>query len=284
MTTTKTLTAGTLYIVATPIGNLDDLTPRAINVLQRVDYIAAEDTRHSLPLLKAFAIRTPAISLHEYNERERTTEIVSRLQKGESIALISDAGTPLISDPGYHLVHEVRAQGIQVVPVPGACAAIAALCAAGLPTDKFIFEGFLPVKSAARRERFHALLYETRTTIFYEAPRRILECLEDILQVLGPERQIVIARELTKIFEVIRSGVANELLTWIKEDDNQQRGEMVLLIEGAKENKNKEEQVIQHMLSILLTELPLKQAVNLTAKITGNKKNDIYDRALQMKQ
>jgi len=284
--TTKKPSLGTLYIVATPIGNLQDMTLRAINVLKTIDYIAAEDTRHSLPLLQKFNIHTPTISLHEYNERERTDELLKRLKQGQSIALISDAGTPLISDPGYFLVHKARALGICVVPLPGACAAITALCAAGLPTDKFIFEGFLPVKSKLRQERFQAFLHESRTIIFYEAPRRILECLVDLQNVLGNERQIVIARELTKIFEIIHTGKANELLSWIKEDENQRRGEMVVLLEGAKENKNAEEreQIIEHVLSILLSELPLKQAVDLTVKITRNKKNDIYNRALHIRQ
>jgi 16S rRNA (cytidine1402-2'-O)-methyltransferase len=277
---------GILYIVATPIGNLQDITLRAIDVLQKVDVIAAEDTRHSLPLLRQFAIAAPTISLHEYNERERTDELLKRLQEGQSIALISDAGTPLISDPGYFLVHEARALGIRVVPIPGACAAISALSAAGLPTDRFIFEGFLPVKSSARKKRLQALLHEPRTIIFYEAPRRILECLEDLDSLFEHDRQIVIARELTKVFEVIRAGTIIELITWIKTNDNQQRGEMVVLVEGAKKNKDANEQSIESIesiLSILLAELPLKQAVELTAKITGNKKNNIYKRALQIK-
>jgi 16S rRNA (cytidine1402-2'-O)-methyltransferase len=281
--TMKRHQVGTLYIVATPIGNLQDMTLRAVEVLQKVDYIAAEDTRHSLPLLKHFAIKTPTISLHEYNERERADELLKRLQLGESIALISDAGTPLISDPGYFLVREARGLDICVVPVPGACAAIAALSVSGLPTDRFIFEGFLPVKSMARQERLYALLHESRTIIFYEAPRRILDFLKDIEKVMGEDRQIVLARELTKIFETICTGSPSELITWIEKDSNQQRGEMVVLLEGAQKNKNSEELAVEQVLSILLAELPLKQAVDLATKITRNKKNDIYDRALQMK-
>lgn len=274
---------GTLYIVATPIGNLDDMTFRAIDILKKVDYIAAEDTRHSLPLLKHFAIATPMISLHEYNERERTDEILKRLRQGQSIALITDAGTPLISDPGYFLVHEARTMGMRIVPIPGACAAISALCVSGLPTDRFIFEGFLPVKSAARQERLNALLYETRTIIFYEAPRRILDLLRDIDTVMGHDRKIVLARELTKRFETIQEGSPSQLINWISEDTNQERGELVVLLQGTSEKIEKEKQSIEHVLSVLLPELPLKQAVELTTKITKLKKNDIYQCALQMK-
>lgn len=276
---------GTLYIVATPIGNLQDMSLRAVEVLQAVDCIAAEDTRHSLPLLRQFAINTKTISLHEHNERERANELLKRLQQGESIALISDAGTPLISDPGYFLVHEARQLGIRIVPVPGACAAIAALSAAGLPTDRFIFEGFLPVKSKARQERLQALVHESRTLIFYEAPRRILDLLYGIKLVMGAERKVVLARELTKIYETIHEGSASELIAWVEQDSNQERGEMVVLVEGLKAiSLDKKTLEVEHVLSILLDALPLKQAVELTAKITQNKKNDIYDRALQMKK
>lgn len=275
---------GTLYIVATPIGNLQDISLRAVEVLQEVDCIAAEDTRHSLPLLRQFAIPTKSISLHDHNERERADELLRRLQQGESIALISDAGTPLISDPGYFLVHEARQLGIKVVPIPGACAAIAALSASGLPTDKFVFEGFLPVKSRARQERLQHLVREARTMIFYESPRRVLEMLQDVQTIMGADRNVVLARELTKVFETIQTGPVAELIAWIEQDSNQERGEMVVLIEGAKETSSDEKSVAtDHVLSILLASLPLKQAVELTAKITGNKKNEIYDRALQMK-
>jgi 16S rRNA (cytidine1402-2'-O)-methyltransferase len=275
--------AGILYILATPIGNLKDITLRAIDVLQEVDFIAAEDTRHSLPLLRHFSINTPTISLHDYNERERTAELIKRLQKGESIALISDAGTPLISDPGYFLVHEARDCGIRVIPIPGACAAITALCAAGLPTDAFIFEGFLPVKAKQRKERLEIFQKEARTVVFYESPRRLVDCLEDIYEVLGDKRKIVIARELTKVFETIHQGTARELIRWVNEDINQTRGEIVLLLEGVLNNPEDELHSIQHVLSILISELPLKQAVDLTAKITKGKKNDIYQLALELK-
>lgn len=274
---------GALYIVATPIGNLQDITLRAIEVLQKVDCIAAEDTRHSLPFLKHFSITTPTISLHEYNERERTDELLKRLHTGESIALISDAGTPLISDPGYFLVREAREQGIRVIPIPGACAAITALCASGFPTEQFIFEGFLPVKSKQRKDILTMFQHETRTVIFYEAPRRLMECLEDVREILGDERKIVIARELTKVFETIHEGSATQLIHGIHEDNNQARGEIVILLKGATKNHNEEIDVIQQVLSILITDLPLKQAVDLTTKITKGKKNDIYQLALKMK-
>ncbi|MBV8801359.1 MAG: 16S rRNA (cytidine(1402)-2'-O)-methyltransferase [Gammaproteobacteria bacterium] len=275
---------GVLYIVATPIGNLQDITLRAIEVLQKVDCIAAEDTRHSLPLLKQFSIHTAIISLHEYNERERTNELLKRLQNGESIALISDAGTPLISDPGYFLVREVRELGIRVIPIPGACAAITALCAAGLPTDKFVFEGFLPVKSKQRKDALTPFKHEMRTVIFYESPRRLLECLEDIQEVLGNERKIIIGRELTKLFETIQAGTATQLISWINADNNQTRGEIVILLEGVTKKQNEEIDFIQEVLSLLINELPLKQAVDLTMKITKGKKNVIYQLALQMKK
>jgi 16S rRNA (cytidine1402-2'-O)-methyltransferase len=276
---------GTLYIVATPIGNLQDISLRAVEVLQKVDCIAAEDTRHSLALLRQFAINTKTISLHEHNERERADELLKRLQAGESIALISDAGTPLISDPGYFLVREARQLGIRIVPIPGACAAIAALSAAGLPTDRFVFEGFLPVKSKLRQDRLAALVRESRTMIFYEAPRRIIDLLQDIQAVLGAERWVVIARELTKVFETIHAAPVAELIAWVEQDSNQERGEMVVLVAGAKEsNADQALFAVEHVLAVLLETLPLKQAVALATKITGKKKNDIYQQALQMKQ
>ncbi len=275
---------GTLYVVATPIGNLADMSPRAIETLKSVDCIAAEDTRHSAPLLQHFMIGTKTIALHEHNERERTANLLERLQAGESIALISDAGTPLINDPGYFLVREVRKAGIRVVPIPGPCALIAALSVSGLPTDKFCFEGFLPAKSKNRKNQLELLRQETRTIIFYETPHRILESLEDMLQVFGGEREVVIARELTKMFETVYSATLSELVDWVRNDANQQRGEIVLMMKGA-ETVPAETGVISvdHILTILLADLPLKQAVELAGKMTGKRKNDIYQRALELK-
>jgi 16S rRNA (cytidine1402-2'-O)-methyltransferase len=274
---------GILYVVATPIGNLHDMTMRAIEVLKTVNCIVAEDTRHSQPLMQQYAIKTQMIALHEHNERERTLKLLERLQQGESIALISDAGTPLISDPGYYLVREARAAGIKVVPLPGACAAIAALCVAGLPTDRFIFEGFLPAKAGARLQRLERLSNESRTMIFYEAPHRILDLLQALLQVFGGERQVVLAREMTKMFETIKSDALSELIPWVQADTNQQRGEFVVIVAGMQEVSSEVEQEMLRILGVLLESLPLKQAVELVSKITGQKKNEIYEIALQLK-
>lgn len=276
---------GVLYIVATPIGNLQDITFRAIDILRSVHSIAAEDTRHSMFLLTQYAIHTPVISLHEHNERERVSIMIDKLMKGESIALISDAGTPLISDPGYFLVREVRDQGIRVVPVPGPCAAIAALCASGLPTDKFIFAGFLANKSKKRKDSLIKFIYESATVIFYESPHRIVDLLADMQEVFGPERRVVIARELTKVFETIRSGILAELIDWVNHDENQQKGEIVVLLEGLKGQVTNDAMVeMRKMLSVLLEAVPLKQAVDIATKLSGQRKNEIYELALQLKQ
>ena len=272
---------GILYIVSTPLGNLQDMSLRAVDILKQVDRIAAEDTRHSFTLLQHFAIKTPMISLHEYNERERVAQLLERLTQGESIALISDAGTPLISDPGYILVREARAAGIKVVPIPGPCAAIAALSVAGLATDRFVFEGFLPTKSKLRKERLAILSKETRTMIIYEAPHRIVDLLRDLEQQWGGQRKGVIARELTKIYETIYSGTFTEILQWLESDENQQRGEMVVIVEGAQETAAIEKTIsTDHVLSTLLASLPLKQAVEIAAEITGQRKNELYKCAL----
>ncbi|MDR3492045.1 MAG: 16S rRNA (cytidine(1402)-2'-O)-methyltransferase [Gammaproteobacteria bacterium] len=273
---------GILYVVATPIGNMQDMSLRAIEVLKTVDCIVAEDTRHSQPLLRHFLITTPIIALHEHNEREKTKTLLERLEKGESIALISDAGTPLISDPGYYLVREARVAGIKTVPVPGACAAIAALSVAGLPTDRFVFEGFLPAKSGPRMQRLQALNNETRTMIFYESPHRILDLLEAMRTAWAPTRSAVIAREVTKLFETITSGTLEELINWVKSDTNQERGEMVVVVEGMKEDLLDTQETYHDMLVILLDALPLKQAVELVTKITGQKKNTVYNLALKI--
>jgi 16S rRNA (cytidine1402-2'-O)-methyltransferase len=275
---------GILYIVATPIGNLQDMSLRAIEVLKGVDGIVAEDTRHSQLLLQHFCIPTPVAALHEHNERERTHQLLSRLQQGEEIALISDAGTPLISDPGYYLVRAAHEAGIRVVPIPGACAAVAALSAAGLATDRFIFEGFLSAKAGAREQRLKELRDESGTLIFYEAPHRVLDLLQAMLSIFGSERRVVLARELTKLFETIKSAPLQELVEWVRGDPNQQRGEIVLLVEGLKEVADTTLQEMRRILTTLLAELPLKQAVELTTKITGIKKNEVYALALELKK
>lgn len=275
---------GVLYVVATPIGNLDDWSPRAVATLKAVKVIAAEDTRHSGRLMQHFDIGTPLFALHDHNEGARAEGLVARLAAGEDVALISDAGTPLISDPGYRLVAAVQAAGLQVVPVPGACAAIAALSAAGLPSDRFIFEGFLPAKANARRERLAALALEPRTLIFYEAPHRIAECLADMADALGPERRVTLAREITKTFETIRQLPLGEMRDWVAADANQQRGESVLVLEGAPARTEAADWTeADRVLGILMAELAPRQAAALAAQITGLKKNALYERALAAK-
>lgn len=275
---------GTLYIVATPIGNLGDMTQRAIEVLQSVDKIAAEDTRHSAQLLKHYSISKPLLSLHNFNERERIEKVMAALLAGDSVALISDAGTPLISDPGYHLVKEAHVAGIPVSPIPGACAAIAALSAAGLPTDKFIFEGFLPAKEEARKQALKALQHESRTLVFYEAPHRLQETLQSMLVVFGGERRAVVGREISKVYESILSLTLEQLVGHYNAHADQCRGEIVILLEGIKAENIKEVAVTsQAVLEVLLEELPLKQAAALASKITGDRKNELYDLALRMR-
>lgn len=271
---------GVLYIVATPIGNLEDMTFRAIDVLKKVSWIAAEDTRHSGSLLKHYSIKTPLFALHDHNERDRTEELLNRLKNGESIALISDAGTPLISDPGYFLVRETRAAGVKVIPIPGPCAAICALSVSGLATDRFVFEGFLTSKTQARLDHLTTLIHEPRTLVFYEAPHRILDTLHALVSVFGPHRKAVLARELTKMFETVHEGELGELAEWVKLDSNQQRGEIVLMVEGNKQANRFEG---QEVLLLLLENLPLKQAVEVAAKITGQRKNELYQLALTLK-
>jgi 16S rRNA (cytidine1402-2'-O)-methyltransferase len=268
-----------LYVVATPIGNLEDFSPRAINTLQNVNQIAAEDTRHSQKLLKHFGIVTSVISLHEHNEAVSSKLLLDCLKKNQSIALISDAGTPLINDPGYRLVKLAHQHGIPVIPIPGPCALITALCASGLTCDRFIFEGFLPGKSIARQKKLLEFLHETRTSIFYEAPHRILELIDDMLAVFGPKRYVVLARELTKTFETIHGDNLEQLKIWLNLDRNQQKGEFVVLVEGA-EYLNPYEIDKQRILGILLDELPIKQATSIAAKITHEKKNKLYALAL----
>ncbi len=277
---------GSLYVVATPIGNLDDISARALNILRSVALIAAEDTRHSARLMQHFGISTPLAACHEHNERDQGGRFLARLQAGEDVALISDAGTPLISDPGYHLVRQARAAGIAVVPVPGACALIAALSAAGLPSDRFIFEGFLPAKAAGRRARLEQVKEESRTLIFYEAPHRILECLQDMQAVFGDERPALLARELTKTFETLKGMPLAELAAWVEADSNQQRGECVVLVAGwqAPEGEDAISAEAMRVLNLLLAEMPLKRAAALAAEITGVRKNLLYQVALEQQK
>jgi len=275
---------GILYIVATPIGNLGDISERALQVLRTVSLIAVEDTRHSARLLQNFGIATPMLAYHDFNESERAARLLARIQAGECVALISDAGTPLVSDPGYQLVRQAHAQGLPVVPVPGACAAIAALCSAGQASDRFVFEGFLPAKTAARKAALTALRAESRTIIFYEAPHRILECLTDMVECLGGTREATLARELTKTYETILHATLAELLARVNSDANQQKGEIVLVVAGQPAVMEEVDQQALHTLKILLAELPLKQAAALAAQITGVKKNLLYELALQWKQ
>ncbi|PKM24796.1 MAG: 16S rRNA (cytidine(1402)-2'-O)-methyltransferase [Gammaproteobacteria bacterium HGW-Gammaproteobacteria-13] len=277
---------GSLYVVATPIGNLDDISARALTILRGVALIAAEDTRHSARLMQHFGIGTPLAACHEHNERDQGGRFLARLLAGDDVALISDAGTPLISDPGYHLVRQARAAGIAVVPVPGACALIAALSAAGLPSDRFIFEGFLPAKAAGRRGRLEQVKEEPRTLIFYEAPHRILECLQDMQAVFGDERPALLARELTKTFETLKGMPLAELAAWVAADSNQQRGECVVLVAGwqAPEGEEAVSAEAMRVLNLLLAEMPLKRAAALAAEITGVRKNLLYQAALEQQK
>ena len=277
------MTTAILYVVSTPIGNLQDLTPRAIATLNRVDLIAAEDTRHSGRLMQHFAISTPMVALHDHNERQRAQSLVQKLAEGQSIALISDAGTPLISDPGYHLVSAVRDAGYQVVPVVGPCALIAGLSVSGLATDRFSFYGFLPAKSSGRRQQLQQLERVTHTQVFYESPHRIVATVDDIVAVMGANRRLVLARELTKTFETVYGAKASEVQAWLAADHNQQKGEFVVLLEGAEPQQLQEigpEE--ERMLALLLAELPIKKAAAITASMTGHKKKALYDRALEL--
>jgi 16S rRNA (cytidine1402-2'-O)-methyltransferase len=270
-------TPGCLWVVATPIGHRDDFSARAVEILRNVAVIAAEDTRHSRPLLQHYNIGTPLIALHEHNEREAVDAVVRRLQGGESVALISDAGTPLVSDPGFRLVRAARAAGIRCAPVPGACAAIAALSVAGLPSDRFAFEGFLPPKSAARRARLQALAGEPRTLIFYESSHRVAESLADMRDVFGGEREAVLARELTKLFETVIGEPLDELAARVAADPDQQRGECVLLVAGRGEEADAKLAEGQRVFAILREELPPAKAAKLAAAISGAPRKALYE-------
>ncbi|MCU5773356.1 16S rRNA (cytidine(1402)-2'-O)-methyltransferase [Erwiniaceae bacterium BAC15a-03b] len=279
------ISASTLYIVPTPIGNLGDITQRALTVLASVDLIAAEDTRHTGLLLQHFAINARLFALHDHNEQQKAELLLAKLQEGQSIALVSDAGTPLINDPGYHLVRRCREAGIRVVPLPGACAAIAALSAAGLPSDRFCYEGFLPAKSKGRCDALRALEQEPRTLIFYESTHRLLDSMQDIVTVLGADRYVVLAREITKTWESIQGAPIGELLAWVKEDENRRKGEMVLIIEGYKQQADDAlPPEALRTLALLQAELPLKKAAAITAEIHGLKKNALYKYALEQQE
>ena len=269
---------GILYIVATPIGNLQDITQRALETFVQVDLIAAEDTRHSGLLLSHYGIKKPFFALHDHNEQEKAHILVEKLKQGSNIALISDAGTPLISDPGFHLVRQCREAGIRVVPLPGACAAITALCASGIASDRFCFEGFLPAKSKARKDKLKNIAEEDRTLIFYESTHRILDTLEDMQSVLGEERYIVLAREMTKTWEAITGNTIKNLREWLLEDPNRTKGEMVLIVEGKPKSDNNDEISPQAVkaLELIAEELPLKKAAAIVAELYGYKKNALY--------
>ncbi|MFA5589193.1 MAG: 16S rRNA (cytidine(1402)-2'-O)-methyltransferase [Lysobacteraceae bacterium] len=270
-------TPGRLHVVATPIGNLGDLSPRALETLRSVDAIAAEDTRHTQKLLAAFGARATLIALHDHNEAAQSAQLVARMLAGADIALVSDAGTPLISDPGFRLVCAAREAGIEVTPVPGACAAIAALSVAGIASDRFVFEGFLPNKATARRERLNALAAEPRTLIFYESSHRIAATLDDAAAAFGPQRHAVLARELTKRFETVLDGTLAELVERLAQDADQHRGEFVLIVEGAPEGDDDTALVLgRRAFSLLREHLPPSQAARLAAEISGAPRKRLY--------
>lgn len=272
-----------LYVVATPIGNLSDITLRALEVLGGADTIAAEDTRNTRHLLHHHGISDARLlTLHQHNERGAAEKVITLLRQGQSVALVTDAGTPAVSDPGAVLVEAVREAGFRVIPIPGASAAVAALSASGLGAPHFLFYGFLPNKSAARRTALQALAEHHYTLVFYEAPHRILECTEDLRAVFGDEREIVFAREITKLFENIHRCKLGEAMAWLNSDPNNQRGEFVLLVSGAEAREGLDAGT-GRTLALLLEELPLKQAVQLAVKITGANKNELYQRALELK-
>jgi len=279
MTTKK----GVLYVVATPIGNLADISQRAKTTLESVAFVAAEDTRHTGQLLKHLGIKNKLVSLHDFNERNKTAFIIEQLEQGENIALVSDAGTPLISDPGFFLVREVRSAGFTVVPVPGACAMVAALSVSGIATDRFAFEGFLASKSATRQKQLKALVNEQRTMIFYESTHRIESSIGDMKSIFGGERHATIARELTKTFETIYTDTLDNLINWMHGDKQQKKGEFVVIVSGNPQESSSSEIEADRMVDILLTQLPITQAASLVAEISGERKKDLYQRALNRK-
>ncbi|QVR67011.1 16S rRNA (cytidine(1402)-2'-O)-methyltransferase [Acinetobacter sp. BHS4] len=273
-----------LFVVATPIGHLDDMTFRAIDILKSVSLVAAEDTRQSAQLFKHYNISTQLTACHDHNESNKIEQLVQRLLAGDNVALISDAGTPLISDPGFKLVRAAQEHGIKVVPVPGACAAIAALSAVGLPSDRFSFEGFLPSKASQRISQLEKLKNETQTLIFYEAPHRILECVKNMAEVFGENRPVGFAREITKTFETIKKMTLKDLVSFIENDHNQEKGEIVLVVGGAPEKTDLEQEKLDELLKRLLQDLSVKAASQLAADLTGIKKKVAYQRALELTQ
>jgi 16S rRNA (cytidine1402-2'-O)-methyltransferase len=277
---------GTLYVVATPIGNLDDLSPRATRTLAHVDVVAAEDTRHSGRLLSHLGIQKRMIALHDHNEKDRAAGILAELKAGRDVALISDAGTPLISDPGYVLVRDARAAGYRVSPIPGPCALVVALSAAGLPTDRFLYVGFLPAKRSGRRASLEPLASESATLVFYESPHRILESVRDIAEVLGEDREMVLGREITKTFETFYSGSVAEVLAELEQDPHGTRGEFVVMVRGAMAQPGNDDAAtmdVDRVLRVLLAELPVKKVAKMASELTGLSKNELYQRALALK-
>ena len=276
---------GVLYVVATPIGNRDDISRRALDLLKSVDLIAAEDTRHSQKLLQHYAIATRLLAYHDHASERQAAKIIAALESGLNVALISDAGTPLISDPGYRLVRELRQRGMQVCPVPGASALICALSAAGLPTDRFSFEGFLPAKSAARRQAFEKMRSSAHTSVFYESPHRILESLHDAVVILGADREAVLARELTKTYETFLGSTLGEISARVEADDNQRRGELVLMLRGVDPRSESDAELdaeSERVLGLLLAELPPKKAAKLASQITGVPTKILYSKAVEL--
>ncbi|OFA09159.1 16S rRNA (cytidine(1402)-2'-O)-methyltransferase [Duganella phyllosphaerae] len=280
----QTYPSATLYVVATPIGNVADISVRALHVLSLVDAVACEDTRNTAQLMTRFGLHRPLIAAHQHNEREVAETLIARLQAGERIALVSDAGTPAVSDPGARIVEAVRAAGLRVLPLPGASAAVTALSASGLVNDQFYFVGFLPAKARQRENFLSTLRTVTATMVFYEAPHRILDCATALAAVFEPEREVVFARELTKMFEEIHRCPLSEAEAWIRADAHREKGEFVVLLAGAPSQDGESDADAERILKILLTECSVKQAASLAAQITGRKKNALYDRALQLKQ
>lgn len=273
----------TLYVVATPIGNVTDISLRALHLLSLADAVACEDTRNTAHLLTRFGLNKPLIAAHQHNEREVAQTLIARLHAGDRIALVSDAGTPAVSDPGARIVDAVRAAGLRVLPLPGPSAAITAISASGLLNDQFYFVGFLPAKAKQRENMLHTLRGVSATMVFYEAPHRILDCATALAEAFEPTRQVVFARELTKLFEEIHRCPLSEAEAWIRADAHREKGEFVILLEGATEAQHAEDVEAERILNILLAECSVKQAANLTAQITGRKKNALYERALQLK-
>jgi len=276
---------GCLYVVATPIGNLGDISARAIEVLSGSDLVAAEDTRHSGRLLRHLGIERPLLALHEHNERERLGGILERLAQGQRIALVSDAGTPLISDPGYPLVRACHEAGYRVSPVPGPSAMVAALCVSGLPTDHFEFRGFVPRRESSRRSLLESAARASATQVLYESSHRIVDSLQEMRAFFGGDRQLTLCRELTKLHETVRMGSLDELLAWVRSDPNQRKGEFVLVVAGAPAAESAHEDALDPVLRVLLEEgLPLRQSAAIAARLVGGKKNLAYQRALQIQQ